>query len=418
MLFKTEKMNKNIWIFHHYADPPDGHWTGTFDLYKHLIEKGHSVTVFSSSFSHYSRCEERLKAGQMSREQFYEGVRFIFVKTPAYKANGWRRGLNMFLFGVRAYKIAKRLMDRPDIVVGSTPHPFCALAAERIAKRHGARFFLELHDLWYEYMIDTGVLSPSNPIAIGIRKIDELLYAKAECIMALWPKMHEYVAEYGIPREKVVWMPMGVDFNETKVSSYERKEGAPFVALCAARIGPASNVSEILEAAKILKAKGCDRIRFVILGDGPEKEKLVKIAEKAKLENIEFRGMVPKAEVSRHIAAADVCIAGLPDVPTYRKYGTIPTKLIDYISSNRPTVFIASVKDSLVERAKAGVVVPPNRPIELADAIFKLSKLPHDELREMGDNGLKYLKENHDLRMLADRLESLFEEQGVAKVQL
>ena len=74
-------MKKTIWLYHHYADPPDGHWTNHFDLFELMVRKGYRVTIFSSSFSHYSREENRLKPNEKFRVQNFSGVRFIFIKT-------------------------------------------------------------------------------------------------------------------------------------------------------------------------------------------------------------------------------------------------------------------------------------------------------------------------------------------------
>ncbi len=401
-------MGKNIWILHHYADPPDGHWTGTYDLYKFLVQKGHQVTVFSSSFSHYAREDNRLQPNESYKEQYFNSMRFVFIKSAPYFRNDWRRVLNMLTYSFRVFRVGCSKRELPDIIVGSTPHPFCALAALLLARRKKARFFLELHDLWLEYLVDTGTLSRRNPIAMGLKWLDGFLYKEAEKILILWPRMDKYLEQFGVSAEKIVWVPLGIDFdNLEKVDNRPRNCGETFVVMCTARFGPASNIYEILQAASILQNNGQNQIRFVLIGTGPEEEGLRQHACKYGLKNVEFRGLVPKREIRRHIAEADVCVGGLPDVPSYRKYGTIPTKLLDYMTSNRPTIFIRSSENSIVEKACAGLAVPPGNPQALAQAIIKLALMTPQERIRMGENGLKYIKENHNLETLAERLESL-----------
>lgn len=401
-------MSKNIWILHHYADPPDGHWTGTFDLYKFLAKKGHRITILSSSFSHYSREDPRLGAGEKYREQIYEGMRFVFVKTAPYTQNNWRRALNMVSYAVRSYLWGIRQKKAPDVIVTATPHPFCSYAALRLAKKFRAPLLLELHDLWLEYLLDTGMVAKINPAYALVHWLETSCYRHARRILMLWPKMDLYLARYGVPQDKTVWTPLGVDFETLKsIAPKPPTSGQPFVAICTGSFGPASNVWEIVESARILKDQGEEQIRFVLVGSGSEKEKLVQFAEKNHLTNVEFRGIVPKEKIRQCLGEADVCIAGLPDIPSYRKYGTIPTKLMDYLTSNRPTLFITSIEDNLVKQARAGLTVPPNSPSLLAEAVLKLSRMTPEERTRMGQNGIAYMKEHHNLKKLAERVEDL-----------
>lgn len=402
--------SRNIWILHHYADPPDGYWTGTFDLYKPLVDRGHRITVFSSSFSHYSRTDTRLRIGETYREQEFDGMQFVFVRTTPYQHNDWRRVMNMLTYALRTYRIARRRTDVPDIIIGSTPHPFCTAVAARLARETGARFFLELHDLWLEYMIDTGKLARHGPVALALRQLDAWCYRRADRIMTLWPLMDHYLEGFGIDRpERIVWVPMGVRLQPEPANgngSGSAHEGR-FTVVCTARFGPGSNVDEILKAARVLEDEGEDQIRFVLVGGGPEEHRLRGYARDHGLRNVEFTGMVPKADIPRHLFRADACIAGLPDVPTYR-FGTIPSKVLDYLTMGRPVIFISAVDNNVVARSSGGIVVPPGQPAALAEAIQRLAGMPKSERDRLGANGRRYIREHHDLDMLATRIESLF----------
>lgn len=401
-------MTKTIWILHHYADPPDGYWTGTYDLYKFLVRKGHRITVISSSFNHYSRREERLRSGEHVREQTIDGMQFVFVRTTPYHANNWRRAVNMLSYGVRAYCWGCSQKERPDVIIATTPHPFCLFAGAQLAKKLHVPFVMELHDLWLDYLLDTKRMFPSNPLYKLLEWMEVRCYRQADKILMLWPQMDRYLERFAIPREKIVWTPLGVDFSsQTPPPSKTQQNGDPFVVMCTARFGPASNVDEILSAARLLKERGQEGFSFILIGGGPEKEKLEKFARDNQLHNVQFRGMVPKGEIPKHLLEADVCIAGLPDLANYRKYGTIPTKVVDYLFSNRPTIFITSLKNSIVELANAGFVVPPSRPEILADTLQKLIRLTPEERMQLGRNGVEHIRRHHNLEQLADTIEGL-----------
>ncbi|GEM_PF-5493590 len=401
-------MGKKIWIIHHYADPPDGYWTGTYDLYKFLVQKGHQVTVFSSSFNHYSREDSRLKPDELYAEKDYNGMHFVFIKTPPYFKNNLKRLWNMLLYGLRSYWWGARQKQGPDVIITATPHPFCAFAAYRLARKFKVPFLLELHDLWLDYLLDTHMVSRWHPAYQVIRWLETSCYKNAKKILILWPKMDLYLKNYGVPPERIVWLPLGIDFETLeKISAKSNKEDGNFVVACTARFGPASNLLEILQAAKILQDQGHHRIKFVLIGDGPEREKLEEFVQENHLTHVEFPGMIPKEQIRKNLVDADACIAGLPDIPNYRKYGTIPTKLLDYLTSGRPTIFITSIQESLVDKAQAGAVVHPNQPGVLAESILKLSRLSSEERARLGENGMEYMRIHHNLKTLADRVEAL-----------
>lgn len=400
---------KTIWIFHHYADPPDGHWTGTYDLYRHLTDAGHRITVFSSSFSHYSRVDERLRPGELSASRNYSGMNFIFIRTSPYFDNGLRRLLNVFSYALNSYRVARNLNERPDIVVGSSPHPFGAIAGMHFAKRHGAKFFFELHDLWPQFLIELGSLSKYNPIAVVMAALERRLFNGADQIFTLWPRMDRYVAKFGVPTSKIHWMPLGVDGKEIagNLPAAPKASGSLLV-MYAGRVGPANDLDVLLDAALILQRGGHAGIRFEIVGGGPEREALMRRAAHAGLTNVVFEDFMPKQKLFSHMKSADAFIGSLADLPHYDEFGVISSKLIDYMAMNRPIIYATGMKNHLTLQADAGLVVAPRDPSALADAVLAMSRMDTAQRAKFGANALRYVMQNHDLRTLAKRVEALF----------
>jgi len=120
---------------------------------------------------------------------------------------------------------------------------------------------------------------------------------------------------------------------------------------------------------------------------------------------VEFRGLVPKAQVAKVMSEADVLLFCFKKMAVL-KYGTSPIKIYDYLCSGRPLIYAHEASNSIVEEAQAGITVPPEDPGAMAQAILKLITLGPQERVRMGNNGLEYVKRNHDVRMLAERLEA------------
>jgi len=126
----------NLWILNHYAVSPDmPGGTRHFELARELVRRGYKVTIFASSFHHGSHHEMKLTSGERWKVEDVDGVKFIWIKTFPYQYNNWRRMLNMVSYMLPAWRIGRKLTNlspdikRPDVVIGSSPHPLAVLAA-------------------------------------------------------------------------------------------------------------------------------------------------------------------------------------------------------------------------------------------------------------------------------------------------
>ena len=137
-------MGKTLWVLNHYAISPDMPGiTRHFDLALELVKKGHDVTIFASGFDHSTRKYVKITPEEKMKVETYDGVRFVWVNTFPYKDNNWRRVVNMLSYGWRVLW-CDRGIPKSDVIIGSSMHPFAALAGWWLARRHKARFVLKL----------------------------------------------------------------------------------------------------------------------------------------------------------------------------------------------------------------------------------------------------------------------------------
>jgi glycosyltransferase involved in cell wall biosynthesis len=399
------KSQLDVWILNHYADPPGRQATRSYDLGKQLVERGHRVTIFAAGFNHYSRKEERIRTGETHREELVDGVRFIWLKTFPYLRNDWRRVVNMLSYSWRAFRIGSHLAEAPDAIIGVCVHPLAGLVASLLARKRGSRFFFEVTDLWPETLIAMGKLRRNGLPAKIMRALEKHLYHRAEKIIMLLGHTHEYVAGLGESAAKIVWIPNGADLSRfASMPPYDGQNSDAFRIMYIGGLLRANRIDVILDAAKLQQSVGRHNVKFVLVGDGSDKERLTKMAEQLSLENVEFRGLVPKTEVARVMASADAFVFSLANSPLY-KYGISLNKMCDYLASGRPILFAGDSAYNPIRDARAGISVPAENPKALSDAIDHLRSLTPYERMRMGQNGLEHFKKHHDIRILADRLE-------------
>lgn len=395
----------NIWILNHYADAPDRQATRSYDLSKQLVDRGHSVTIFAAGFSHYSFKEERIQERERHREESWNGVRFIWLKTFPYRWNDWRRVMNMMSYAWRAFWRGARMPEKPDAIIGVSVHPLAALSAWALSVVKRSRFYFELTDLWPEVLVDFGMLSPRSPVTWLLRQLEKFLYRKAERIIMIWPRTEEYVARFGVPPEKVVWIPHLADMSRYQaLPACDGQIRDKFVVMYIGSFVSFMAMDVILRAAKLLQERGRTEVRFLLVGGGTDFDKLIKLAEELQLRNVKFPGLVPKKDVGKVMGEADAFVVSLRKV-SLLKYGISLNKACDYLASGRPTILAGEPGYDPIKEAQAGISVPAENPQALADAVESLMARAPEERVQMGQNGREYLARVHDIRMLADRLE-------------
>lgn len=406
----------NIWIFNHYAHPPDlPGGTRHYDLGRELVRRGHRVVIFATSFHHYLHRETRLHPEEKWKIEDVDGVKFVWLRTPHYWRNDWRRVRNMVIFAVRAWRLGRKLLrlapdvGKPDVVIGSSPHLLTPLAAYWVAKHYRAGFVMEVRDLWPQTIIDMGELSARHPITKALQMLERFLYHRAEKIITLLPRAHEYIADCGIARKKVVWIPNGVDLSRFARAAMPEISHEGFRVMYLGAHGQANALDMLIHAAKVVQDKGIHEIRFILIGDGPEKPNLIELAEKLELKNVEFHAPLQKAEVPKTLHEADATVFVLNDLPLY-KYGISLNKLFDYLAAKKPLILAGNPINNPVEEAQCGLTVPPRDPEALAEAVIKLYKMPKEERDAMGRRGREYVEQYHAIPVLAEKLIQCMEE--------
>lgn len=398
----------NIWVLNPYDQTPDQQATRTYEYAKQLVKRGHQVTVFASSFSHYKFLEEKLTLGEKWKVEMFDSIRFIWLRTFPYNKNNCRRAMNMLSHAWMAFWVGIRLKEKPDIIMGVSVPISTGFSAYILSLFKSARFYFEVRDLWPQTLVDLGAISDKSPITFAMRIVEKLLYRKAERIISVLPYAHEYIVKQGVPSKKIVWLPNGIDLSQYEVTkTYDGGSRETFTLMYIGGFASYHGIEVILEAARILETK-CDKtLKFVLIGDGPERHRMIRLSQEMKLGNVEFRGLLPKSKIPSALGGADACIAVLRKMNVL-KYGINPNKLFDYLASGRPILFAIESRNNPVAEAGAGLSVPAEDPEALSDAIIKLIAMQKQVRKEMGDNGFKYVSKHFDINILADRLENVF----------
>jgi glycosyltransferase involved in cell wall biosynthesis len=414
----------NIWIFNHYAITP-AYPGGTrhFELGRSLAARGHRVALFASNFIHMNFNHVPLDNGKDYKIEEFENLRFIWVKTRAYRRNNLDRFRNMLDYSGGIRRVSRELegagvLEKPDIIIGSTVHPFAAQAASKMAVRRRVPFIYEIRDLWPQSFIDMGIWSPGGWQSRLFRNIEARTVGRADRIIALSPRTAAYLGEaYKYPSGDIAYIPNGVYTGEDRaeiagtagaggtLEALRRiKADGRFLVLFSGSLIATNKLDTIIEAAERLK-NSADRIAVALIGKGQEEDRYRVLIEKKKLENITIHPPVKKEQVAAMLREADTLILNQGNV----QWGS-SNKLYDYMASGRPIISGVHAKhNDIVSEIGGGQSVPPENPEALADAVSRMEQMNAGEREEMGRRNMEYVKKHHDWEVLSQRLLELVE---------
>jgi glycosyltransferase involved in cell wall biosynthesis len=179
-----------------------------------------------------------------------------------------------------------------------------------------------------------------------------------------------------------------------------RELGLPpgFLAVYVGTHGMAHGLDLVLDAARLPAARD---MTFLLVGEGAEKAALKARAAAQGIGNVAFWDQQPRERVARIVAAADACLVLLRDKPLFRS--VIPSKMFEFMGSGRAIVTTVDGESRrILDRAGAGVFVPPERPEALVESLAALAASP-GRLEALGRSGRSYVEGHYSRPALAAR---------------
>ena len=396
----------NILLINHYAGSPEyGMEFRPYYMCKEWLKLGHKVLIVGGSQSHL-RKQQPLK-----EHETIDGVDYSWVKLYKYKGNGVGRIISMGMFisklGMNYKKYLRDFV--PDIVIASSTYPLDIYPARKIAKHYGAKLIYEVHDLWPLSPIELGGYSPKHPFIRVMQKAEDDCYRYVDAVVSMLPKSEPHMKERGLADGKFFCVPNGIvmddwmnypPLSEPHLSTLERlhSEGK-FVVGFAGAHGIANSLYAAIDAVSGLKK---DNVVFVLVGTGPEKERLIEYTKQHQIENVLFLPPVNKKLIPSLLEHMDALYIGLQRQSLFR-FGISPNKMFDYMMASKPVIQAIDAGNNLVEEAQCGLYAEPDNIEEIWNSILQLKNMPPEERFHLGKNGKDFVLRNHTYGVLAQK---------------
>jgi len=396
--------------FHQYFTTPQGAGgTRSYEMARHLVDRGHEVLMVCGS---EARGRTGLSAPFESgrRRGTVDGIEVLeFDLAYSNKDSFIKRTLTFLAFAARSVAIA--LTQRYDVLFATTT-PLTAGIPGIFARWLRRRpFVFEVRDLWPELPRAMGVIR--NPVVLwAMSALEWVSYRSADRLIGLSPGIVKGIVRRGVGEARVTMIPNGCDFGIFSAPAESwRPDGvaaSDLMAVFAGAHGVANGLDAVLDAAAELKRLSRPEIKIVLIGDGKLKPRLQRRAADEGLTNVIFHDPVGKGRLAGMMAATDVGLQILANVPAFY-FGTSPNKFFDYLAAGRPVLInYPGWLAELVAAQGCGFAVPPDDPKACAAALIRAAD-NRDELQQMGRRSRLLAQTQFDRRVLAERFVDVLE---------
>ena len=388
-----------------------GKYTGELAIF--FAQRGHQVRMVTAPPYYPAwRVMEGYRPWTYQRETI-QGVEVIRcpIWVPSHP-HGFTRLLHLVSFALSS--LLPMLIQsswKPHLILAIAPAIASAPNAWVAARLARCKAWLHIQDFELDAAFRLGMLPGLRFTGRLLQKLESFLLNRFDKVSTISQRMLAHVNSKGVAAEKASLLANWVDCQDifpmertTPLRAEWQFSADTIVVLYSGNLGQKQGLDTLVESARLLQDE--PMIQFVICGDGAARETLHNQA--ADLRNLRFHPLLPAGRLNELLSTADIHV--LPQ----RKDAAdlvMPSKLSGMLASGRPVIATAFPGTELSEViSQVGILVPPENPHQLAEAIQKLARLP--ELRiELGQRGRVYAVEHwskeHVLNKFLKEVESI-----------
>jgi len=296
----------------------------------------------------------------------------------------------------------------PDIV--HVHHPF-VLSSQAImyGKKLGIPKILTLHTQYEQYAYYIAPI-PERITQEAIKMIIYNLAYKIDCITTPSESMKDLIKSYGV-KNRIEVIPNAIELNSFKEKDelkcleikkrYNLKEDDKII-LYVGRIAQEKSIDKIIEALAIIKGRGINRAKLLIVGNGPAMEELRQLVQSLGVEEeVIFTGAVGNEEIQHYYKIAYLfTIASISE-----SFGIV---IIEALASGIPVLAVRA--PGAVDIITDGVdgLLTEDDVEQFASALEKLIREP--ELREELSQEVLKTSEQYSINIISERMLNLYRE--------
>ena len=391
----------------------------TFNAAKGLTLVGHEVTVITPlpPPPFVSRPEDN-----GNRNMYWDsvnGIRVIRTWSPFLQDLGLARRFVLFLCFIVSSLFPLPFIGHVDVVWAVNPPIFSIFPALIYKAFNRCVLFRDVPDLWPEVIYDLGLIK-SGIIKSILDFVSKVSYLVADGVTSISAGYLPVLKQkYGLTDNRLHLIEVGVDtdllhpYVEESTNSSPYRSNNKMIVMYSGNLGVQYDFGTVLEAAKLLKKY--DDILFVIRGWGVLKNFIQENIKEHRNVFLDTE-VVDNQKICMILNSADVFLLPMKSLKAAEM--GLPTKLLEYQACGKPVIVCSKGEPArYIRSTDSGVVVPPNDPSALSEAILEFYW--NKEQRErLGENGWKHVSKHLSLNKIGERLSNIMKPkfQGASKI--
>lgn len=394
-----------LFLSHYFPPEVNAPASRTYEHCKQWVKDGHEVTVVTCAPNHPRGNVYEGYRNRLFQRENRDGVLVVRIWTYVTANEGFfRRTLNYVSFMVSATLVAP-FLPQFDAVISTSPQFFNGLAGFLVSRIKRVPWVLEIRDLWPESIVAVGAIT--NRLIIRLLEALELFaYQKADHLVVVTDAFRKHILEKEIPSSKITVIKNGVDFGLYQkpldgglgVAQELGLEGK-FVVSYFGTHGMAHHLETVLEAAKELV--DYKDIRFVLVGDGAERQRLLAMRDKMALHNVLMLDQQPKEKMPELWALSAISLVLLKKSDLFKT--VIPSKIFESLAMEKPVILgVEGESAELIRQAGGGLCIEPENARALAGEILRLYRDP-PLCAQLGSSGKQFVVMHFNRQVLATR---------------
>ena len=399
---------KNILIITEFIAVPGKNTNSRFRyLTNMLVERNINVEIVTTNFSHTEK-----KHRFFDKDKVKCNYGFTMLDEPGYKKNvSLKRIYSHYIFSRNLKKYLKNIKNKPDIVYCAVPSLDSAKVAAKFCENNNIRFIIDIQDLWPEaFKMVFNIPIISNIIFFPMKKKADYIYKSADDIIAVSDTYVDRATKVNKKYKNKLTVYLGTDldkFDACKEEKYNETESSKNIKVVyVGTLGHSYDLETVIGALKILSDSGIKNIEFIVMGDGPLKEKFESYANEKNVK-CKFLGRLPYEGMVKKLCTCDIAINPIRNSSA----ASIINKVGDYAAAGLPVINTQESREyrKLVEQYDIGLNCENGNPEDLAE---KLKILIDDEkLRKLkGKNNRKLAEEKFDRKCTYKKIVELIKD--------
>lgn len=348
----------------------DGEKEGRFSyLMETLSECGHDTELVTTDFSH-----GRKRRREEPRRDLYR-TSIILCHEPGYKKNiSIKRLYSHWVWGKNVYKYLKSI-EKPDVIYCAVPSLTAAKLAAKYCQQNNVKFVTDVQDLWPEAFCMAVRNKFLQKFFYPMMHSANQIYAASDLAVAVSDTYVTRTLSVNKKNIKSVSVFLGNDGGlfESERGRFCVERDEDEILLCyIGGLKDSYDIPCVINAMALVEKKKQfdEKVRFIVIGDGPFRPRFEQYAKKKKI-NCTFMGSKPYAEMASLLCSCDICVNPI----VKGSAASIINKVGDYALSGLPVINTQESPEyrALIEEYQCGINCECGNAAQVADAIIKLA---------------------------------------------